>query len=214
MDDVKQIPPGCIEGPNGTLLMETPDGAFVPIDKVKPAHKLEDQTVRDLIEKAKELSAALGKFKDVAMADAQEFRATVAEQYGANKGGAKGNMTLRSYDGSMSVQVQVSETVEFGAELQAAKELIDDCVADWSKGSNDNLQVLVNHAFQVNKEGNIDTGRVLGLRRLDITDPNWVSAMNAISDAVRVTGSRTYIRFYETNDKGDRVSIPLDLASV
>ena len=193
--------------------MANADGALMPVDKVKPQHKLEDQLVRRLIEDAKEVSAQLTKFKDLAMSDVQEFRAMVAAEYGANKGGAKGNMTLRSYDGAFSLQVQVSETIEFGAELQAAKELIDECVEEWAKGSNDNLHVLINEAFQVKKEGSIDTGRVLGLRRLDITDEKWVSAMNAISDAVRVTGSRTYIRFYETDQKGERSAISLDLAS-
>jgi hypothetical protein len=193
--------------------MMNADGALMPIDKVKPAHKLEDQLVRRLIEDAQALSAQLTKFKDLAMSDAQEFRSMIADEYGAKKGGAKGNMTLRSYDGTLSVQVQVTETIDFGAELQAAKELIDDCVEVWSEGSNNNLQVLINHAFQVNKEGNIDTARVLGLRRLDITDEKWLSAMNAISDAVRVTGSRTYIRFYETDQKGERSAISLDLAS-
>lgn len=194
--------------------MQNADGALMPIDKVKPVHKLEDETVRRLIAEAKEVSAALAKFKDVAMGDAQAFRALVAEKYGATKGGAKGNMTLRSYDGDLTIQVQVSETIEFGTELQAAKELIDDCVEAWSEGSNDNLKVLINDAFQVNKESHIDTGRVLSLRRLDITDEKWANAMNAISDAVRVTGSRTYIRFYETNAKGERKAISLDLASV
>lgn len=201
-----------VQIPEGYMM--NAEGALMPIDKVKPAHKLEDETVRRLIDEAKSVSAALAKFKDIAMGDAQAFRAMVAEQYGAKKGGAKGNMTLRSYDGALSVQVQVSETIDFGAELQAAKELIDDCVEAWSEGSNDNLKTLINHAFQVNKEGNIDTGRVLGLRRLDITDEKWTSAMNAISDAVRVTGSRTYIRFYETDPKGERKAIPLDLAAV
>lgn len=194
--------------------MKNADGALMPIGKVKPVHKMEDETVRRLISDAKEVSAALAKFKDIAMGDAQAFRALVAEQYGAKKGGAKGNMTLRSYDGDLSIQVQVSETIEFGTELQAAKELIDDCVEAWSEDSNDNLKVLINDAFQVNKEAHIDTGRVLGLRRLDITDEKWMSAMSAISDAVRVIGSRTYIRFYETNAKGERQAIPLDMASV
>lgn len=193
--------------------MKNPEGALMPIDKVKPQHKLEDQLVSRLIDDAKVVSAQLTKFKDLAMSDVQEFRAMIAAEYGANKGGAKGNMTLRSYDGQLSVQVQVSEAIEFGAELQAAKELIDECVEEWAKGSNDNLHVLINEAFQVKKEGSIDTGRVLGLRRLDITDEKWVRAMDAISDAVRVTGSRTYIRFYETDHKGDRVAISLDLAS-
>lgn len=190
------------------------DGALMPIDKVKAEHKLEDEAVRRLVGKAREINELLAEFKDMAMADAAEFRALVAAKFGASKGGAKGNMTLKSYDGALSVQVQVSETIEFGPELQAAKELIDECIATWSEGSNDNIKVLVNDAFRVNKDKNIDTGRVLGLRRLDITDEKWGLAMNAISDAVRVTGSRSYIRFYETDERGERQAIPLDLASV
>ncbi len=193
--------------------MKNPEGALMPVDKVKPEHRLEDDTVRRLISQAKAVSAELSKFKDIATGDAQTFRAMVAEKYGAKKGGAKGNMTMRSYDGALMVQVQVSDTIDFGVELQAAKELIDECIADWSEGSNDNIKVLVNDAFRVNKERNIDTGRVLGLRRLDIKDPKWLKAMDAISDAVRVTGTRSYIRFYETNAKGVRQAIPLDLAS-
>ena len=39
--------------------------------------------------------------------------------------------------------------------------------------------------------------------------------MDAISDAVRVTSSKTYIRFYEVNtETGMRQPIPLDLAAV
>ncbi|MFT5615975.1 MAG: hypothetical protein ACI8Q6_003268 [Granulosicoccus sp.] len=68
--------------------MQNADGAFMPIDKIKPVHKLEDDSVQRLIAEAKVVSDALTKFKDVAMADAQTFRALVAEKYGAKKGGA------------------------------------------------------------------------------------------------------------------------------
>jgi len=202
---MEQIPEGY---------MMNAEGALMPVDKVKPAHKLEDETVKRLIADAKTINEQLAKFKALAMGDAQAFRAMVAEQYGAKRGGSKGNMTLRSFDGSMSVQVQVSETIEFGPELHAAKELIDECISAWSEGSSDNIKVLVNDAFRVNKDRNIDTGRVLGLRRLEISDPKWTKAMDAIADAVRVTGSRSYIRFYEADNKGVLRAIPLDLASV
>jgi len=56
---------------------------------------------------------------------------------------------------------------------------------------------------------------VLGLRKLDIEDPEWQRAMTAIADAIRVTSSKTYIRFYEIDpDTGIRRAIPLDLAAV
>lgn len=190
-------------------------GNLVPEAKVKEEHKLEDELVREQIKAAKDLNAALAKFKESSLNDAAAFRALIADRYDAKRGGRKGNMTLRTFDGEYELQVAVSETLSFGPELQAAKDLIDECVVRWSEGANDNLKVMVNQAFQVSKEGRIDTGRVLGLRKLDIDDPQWHRAMTAIADAIRVTSSKTYIRFYEIDpETGVRSAISLDLAAV
>lgn len=113
------------------------------------------------------------------------------------KAAKKGNMILLSYDGTLAVQVAISEHISFGAELEAAKALIDQCISKWSEGANANLQVLVDDAFDVDQQGKISTSRVLSLRRSNIEDPDWKRAMDAISDAVRVTGSKTYLRIYE-----------------
>jgi uncharacterized protein DUF3164 len=195
--------------------MQDARGNLVPEAKVKPQHRLEDELVRRLAGSAQAIRNTLSAFKGSALDEAEAFRALIAQEYDARKGGAKGNMTLRSFDGSLEMQVAVSDNLSFGPELQAAKELIDACIEDWAEGANDNLRVIVMNAFQVNKEGRIDTGRVLGLRRYDIADPKWLRAMEAISDAVRVTSSKTYVRFYEVNpETGVRRSIPLDLAAV
>ena len=195
--------------------MQDAQGNLVPMAKVKEEHKLEDELVQQLAGSAQSLRKLLSEFKARALDEASAFKGLVAQKYGATKGGAKGNMTLRSFDGSLEMQIAVSDNLSFGPELQAAKELIDTCVELWSEGANDNMRALINHAFQVNKEGRIDTGRVLGLRSLDITDAEWGRAMDAISDAVRVTSSKTYIRFYEIDtETGRRTAIPLDLAAV
>ncbi len=69
-------------------------------------------------------------------------------------------------------------------------------------------------AFRVDSSGNIRTGSVLGLRRLDIADERWQRAMQAISEAVQVVGSKTYLRLYERNSDGAYVPISLDIAAV
>jgi len=123
-------------------------------------------------------------------------------------------VTLTSYDGRFQVQVSIGESISFGPELSAAKDLIDGCVLRWSEGSNANVQALIQHAFQTNQQGKIDTGRVLGLRRLEIDDPEWKQAMEAISDAVRVTGSKTYTRFYRRDPIRDILTpIALNIAN-
>ena len=99
-------------------------------------------------------------------------------------------------------------------QLQAAKALIDQCVTRWAEGANDNIKVLINDAFQVDKAGKINTDRVLGLRRLDIKDEDWLQAMQAISDSIQVASTKPYIRFYKRNSSGGYDPITLDLAAV
>lgn len=202
-----QIPQGYMKNARGELIPET---------RVRPEDKIEDALVRELCTVAISMNVELEQFKANAFEEISAFRTMIAEKYGATKGGAKGNMTLRSFDGSFEVQVAVSEAIDLHSpQLQAAKELIDNCVTRWSKGANDQLQALVDHAFQVNKEGRIDTHRVLSLRQLEMNDAEWDRAMTAIEDAIRVTGSRTYIRFYKRDAETERrEAIPLDIAAV
>lgn len=190
-------------------------GALIPVGAIKPEHQEEDALVRDLVAEALAINARLAAFKARALGDVQAFRDLIAEKYGAKRGGAKGNVTLSRFDGSAKVLVAVAENITFGAELEAAKALIDECIHRWSEGANANLRTLIDQAFQVDKQGKISTSRVLGLRRLAIDDAEWLRAMDAISDAVRVTGTKAYVRIYRrTGGDEDYVPICLDIASV
>ncbi|EOW3360899.1 DUF3164 family protein, partial [Escherichia coli] len=93
--------------------------------------------------------------------------------------------------------------------------LIDDCLADWTEGARPEIKAIISEAFSTDKEGNINTGRVLALRRLDITEERWDNAMKLIGEAVQVVGSRSYIRVYErVGDSDEYRAIPLDIAGV
>lgn len=191
------------------------EGRLIPESMVKPIDRARDELVRDLVAKAATLSSDLAAFKAAAFADVGAFVEMSAEEYGVKVGGNKGNITLVSFDGRYKVVRQVSETVVFDERLQAAKALIDECIHAWAEGSRDEIKALINDAFQVNREGRINTGRVLGLRRLDIRDEAWQRAMTAISDSVRVAGSKPYIRVYERIGESDQYrAISLDVAAV
>ena len=111
--------------------------------------------------------------------------------------------------------MQNADYIQFGPELQIAKALIDECLVDWSSGINDNLKLIIDRAFQVNKEGKLNTGEILSLRRLNIKDEKWLRAMEAINNSIRVTLTRAYVRFYERkNIDAQWVAITLDIASV
>lgn len=196
-------------------------GRKVPAANVSDKDRMVDEVVRRLVAEAEGVQSVMAALKVRAMEEARAAQALILDKYGASVGGAKGGLTLASFDGSQQVQISVSDRISFGPELHAAKSLIDSCIETWAAGGNDNIRALVEHAFQVNKAGRIDTGRVLGLRSLKMQgpdgqpDPTWARAMEAISDAIRVDGSATYIRFYRRDGRTNRMEqISLDLASL
>lgn len=190
-------------------------GCLVPESMIKPIDRTRDELTKDLGVRAKQMSATLREFKTAVFNDINAFIDLSAEQYDVKLGGKKGNLTLYSFDGAIKVQVAIAEHMVFDERLQAAKHLIDECIIDWSQGSRDEIKVLVQSAFDTDKEGKINTGRVLGLRRLDIRDEKWQMAMKAISESLQVVGSKEYIRFYERIGSSDQYQpISLDIAAV
>lgn len=202
-----------IEIPNGYL--RDARGALIPETMIKPIDRARDQLVREMADYAKLTNKALSEFKSRVMAEISAFVDLSAEQYGVSFGGKKGNLTLYSFDGQFKLQVAVSEHMVFDERLQTAKHLIDECITEWSQGSRDEIKVLVQSAFQTDKEGKINTGRVLALRRLDIKHEKWQSAMTAIGESLQVVGSKEYVRFYERIGDTDQYRpINLDVAAV
>ncbi|CAN5883414.1 DUF3164 family protein [soil metagenome] len=195
--------------------MQDAQGRLTHESLVKPIDKARDALVLELLQKASTIKSALVEFKTNAFADIAAFIDLSAEQYDVKLGGKKGNVTLFSFDGKYKVQFAVSENIQFDERLQAAKALIDECIKEWSQGSSPEIQVLVQDAFKTDKEGNLNHGRILGLRRLEIKDERWKNAMKAIGESVQVVGSKQYIRFYERRADTDQYdAVSLDIASI
>lgn len=182
---------------NGKPYLHDAKGNLVPIETVRASDLLMDEMVRKVTGFARDLSAQIGRFKAHTFADVNGLQALIAQEYGVSVGGKKGNITLTTFDGLEKVQVQVADLIEFGPELQAAKQLIDECLVDWSADSGVELRALVNRVFNVEKEGQINRAELFMLLRVEIDDGRWKRAMEAIKDSIRVIGSQTYVRFYE-----------------
>ncbi|KXV51081.1 sulfate transporter [Gluconobacter sp. DsW_056] len=188
-------------------------GRLVPRANVKPEDLLQDELVRKLFEQARTIRETMRQFRETADGDIRAFLDLLADQYGAKKGGAKGNLTLSTYDGCERVTIAISDTITFGPELQIAKELVDSCLTRWTEGGNANIRAVVTDAFDVGKEGKLNVSKILGLRRLSIDDDEWKRAMQAITDAVKVNASRSYIRFHERASPDSAfIQVPLDIA--
>ena len=195
--------------------MQDAKGALVPLDLIKPQYLLEDDLVRKVMGHGIALSEQVARFKQHTFDDIGAYEALLAQEYGATVGGEKGNKTLMTYDGLYKVQVQVADNIVFGPELQTAKTLVDECLNEWAEGARDEIRAIVTRAFNTDKAGQINRSEIFMLLRLQIEDPRWLRAMKAIRDAMRVVGSKTYVRCYRraAQDAGWE-AVSIDLAKV
>ncbi|MGD1468986.1 DUF3164 family protein [Vibrio harveyi] len=189
-------------------------GHLVPLSQIKEIDLLRDEVVMGIVSAAKETQAAMAAFKASSMAKVSDFVDLSAQEFDVKYGGAKGNVQLLSFDGKYKVIRSVGEHRIFDERIQAAKAKIDECITRWSEGSSDQIKALVELAFRVNKQGHIDVNQVLSLRQLNIDDPDWLEAMDAIAESIRVVGKTPYLRVYERQEDGQYKQIALDIAKL
>lgn len=198
-----------------------PQGRTVPDHMINDADRMKDELAERLVSGAEALQAAMAAFKKSALDEMYAAKDLLFEKYGTKVGGKKGGFSIRTYDGSAEAKIDVADRISFGPELQAAKALIDECIASWSEGADPNIKVLIDDAFQVNKAGRIDTKRVLSLRKLPIKDSDgnaddrWSRAMDAITDAVIVDQTAIYLRMYRRNERTNELQyVTLDFSAL
>lgn len=199
---------------NGKTYWEDAKGSLIAEELIKDIDKERDALVEGFAAQALTLQGEMRAFKNRVFDDVAAFVALSAEKYDVQIGGRKGNITLHSFDGKYKLQVAVADHIRFDERIHAAKAQIDECLHEWSSDARPELRSLIDNAFQVDKEGNLSTARILSLRRVDIQDDRWTQAMQAIADSVQVVGSKDYIRFYERDEKGKYQPISLDMAGV
>ncbi|ULU26620.1 DUF3164 family protein [Dyella terrae] len=189
-------------------------GRLVPESQIKTIDKMRDELVRSLMAKAEVVNKVIAEFKRDAFAELAAFVELSVGEYDVKVGGTKGNVSLLSFDGELRVQRSIQESISFDERLQAAKELINACLREWTVDARPEIALLVQDAFRVDASGKIRTGSVLALKRLDIQDARWRRAMDAIGEAVQVVGSKSYVRFYKRDSNGAYQALPLDIAAV
>lgn len=195
--------------------MKDAKGRLIPKSMIKDIDLARDEFVRECVTKSKEMQALLVEFKKSMYADFNAFLDMSVERYGTELGGRKGNVTLTTYDGTQRVVIQVSDCIDFNESLQAAKALVDECVKEWTADARAEIKTLIDGAFDTDKQGKINTQRVLGLRSLKIDHPKWLKAMEALGDSITVVGSRSYIRIHERPTPDDEYqNIHLDIAKL
>ncbi len=177
-----------------------------PFTDLSDVDHLDDETVRKILTLGTELSSKIAHFNCHTIGDLSDFDAMLAQKHSAWWRGKKGNCTYTSVDGLQRIEMQVQTSVDLGLELRFAKHLVeeclnewdaDECLNKWGADARPEIRAIITRAFDSGKEGKVDRSELFLLLRLDIDDPRWNEAMRAIREAIRVTTSKEYVRFYE-----------------
>jgi len=196
----------------GNTYMGDGKGGWQPLENIRAQDILQDETVRKIFSYALPLSEQVSRFKGHTFEDIGAFEALLAQEYEAKVGGRKGNKTLMTVDQLYKIEVRVADRIDFGPELQVAKTLFDECLNEWSADARAELRGLVTDAFNTDKEGQINRTLIFMLLRRESDDPRWNRGKDAIRDAMRTVGSKTYIRYSRRashEDKWEPVTIDL-----
>jgi hypothetical protein len=187
------------------------NGQSIPLSIIRPEILKQDAIVTKTITRAIKLHDRMVADKNQFFADVELYLQQVAEKNGLDW---KGNAVLNSFDGRYRVEIRYKERIQFGIELQLAKQKIDECLKAWSADSNVNLRAIIGEAFQVDKKGEIAKYRILRLRRYNIKDQTWKEAMELIDQAIQVVATKQYINFYEKDESGQFRQIVLNFPAL
>lgn len=193
------------------------EGYFIHKDLVPIDKQLEDEVVLKLINRALELQKQMSDFKAKAFEECYGFVDLLRQKYNMERITSKsGTVTLKSFDGTKVVEIQVSKLISFDQKLALAKEKIDEYLTLKTNVADAEIQTLITRSFDV-KNGKVDAKQILSLKSYPIEHELWKSAMNMIDDAMEIVGTKSYIRFkYRKNDEvdGNLEHIVLDIAGL
>ena len=193
------------------------EGAFVHKDMVTIDKQLEDEVVERLTAGAIGLQGFLIGFKTQAFEECYGFVDLLRQKYNMERITSKsGTVTLKSFDGTKVVEIQVAKLISFDQKLSLAKEKIDEYLTLKTNGADAEIQTLITRVFDV-KNGKVDAKQILSLKSYPIQHVLWKEAMTMIDDATEIAGTKSYIRFkHRKNGEVDGAleNIVLDLAGL
>ena len=186
-------------------------GRAIPVSVIRPEMLKQDSVVNRTLDRVIRLHNRIKADKLKLYDEIQDYLEYIAKQSDLTW---KGNAGFTSFDGKYKIEIRFKERIEFGLELQLAKQKIDECLKAWSADSNVNLRAIISEAFQVDKKGEIAKYRILRLRRYNIKDQTWKEAMELIDQAIQVVSTKQYNNVYERDESGQFRQIVLNFPAL
>ena len=190
-------------------------GASVPVRHVSKYDRTRDAAVRRIYARFLKARHALEKVMAESLADLE----TVAKARGAAgiDTGAKGNIQVSSFDGMVTVGLNVRYDIHLDERVIRARELMFACARRIADKLNSEeaklLEVLIDEAFQPTRSGALPVARVLSLMRREVNDPEWKEAKKLLAESMETRRGKSYLRVEARPDRQhDPIPVRLDIA--
>lgn len=201
-----QVPPGYLMRANGDLVRQ---------DNVTPLEAEEDKLVKMLFPRAQALHDQIGRFKHDAMTAVEEMVERCVKEHGIKRfEKIKGNLQFTSFDGNYKIQRAIDDKIEYDSSIEVARQKFDMYVDVLKQQSGDDAALFIEEAFSL-KNNRWTVSKLVELCNKRIDHPLYKQAVIALRQALFVSGSKAYLRFYIRNEKDDSwMPLPLQFSSV
>jgi hypothetical protein len=191
-------------------------GTSIPYNRLTKSEKLREGSLYKVATSAAKLNTQLLTLKATMREKVVEIvDAIIAENNGKVRE-TKGNLVLYNFDGSIKLEVNINDRIEFDSVL------LDQCKAKLDQLLNENLSTnesfikdIVMSAFETGR-GKLDTKKVLALKKHSsrIKHPLYTEAMEFLDKSIRRPDSRTYYRVWVKDEQGKYENIDLNFSSI
>ncbi len=190
-------------------------GAAVPVRHVTQYDRTRDAVVRRVYARFLKAREQLEKVMVESLADLEKV-AKARGQAGIELA-EKGNIQVSSFDGLITVGINVRYDIHLDERVIQARTLMYACATDIAAKLNPAeatlLKVLIDEAFQTTKSGALSVARVLSLMRKEVPDPRWKEARELLSKSMETRRGKSYLRVEAKPDRQhDPVPVRLDIA--
>jgi len=200
----------AIKSKNGEWINAS--GQTVPPAYISKHDKDRDRLVEKNFKKAIALNKKMKAVKDDLNKDIEAYIEAKSKEHGINSDW-KGNLTLSGFSGTIQIEVDVKQLIHFDDKLQIAKRMLEEYMQSLD-GSN-KIKAILNNAYKLDKNRDINRAQLKNLCNLDIKDEQWVKAIALIRESEKVVGSKQYTVFrYRDSPKGEWQILNLNFSSL
>lgn len=169
-------------------------GRPIPEQYIPATDKKRDKLVESTFKKVVKLAEKISETKVEIVSAIDKYLNELAKE-NRTRENWKGNILLHNFDKSLVIDRRIDDNIGFDEKLHMVKTIVDKWLYDRLNGIDENLGKVITQAFNVDKQGRVNTAMLMKLLHLEIEDSEWKKAMRLLKESIIIKSSKQYINF-------------------